>query len=359
MNHKYIAVAALASISGSWAIYGCTATSTTGNSPAAGPLAPASCPTSQENRDRHPQSPSYLGKEFELLKISYFKGNVVNGQIYGVTATPSKVTDDKDNEYAITQAADDPCAKSGTTLKPIVPTLPLYTIKGVKANKQYGDMCDVDYPFTETGDIAKCSESEHQLLQGKAIAINGVWNQNTGEFTTSTNQFTLACIDGAAAKCVHWGYVPWATYNKKPLEPYYTACVLAARAAYVSTDFHTCQDTPIDIYDDLGIELVKRDDAGVPDRSWTFEAAWKADGGVCAERARFEFPPVECLAKVPFPVSDAGDCAAQCPPDQLDGGWGSGVRVCTRVDPKRTALGTHYNCPSKSTETNGVSACDP
>ena len=42
-------------------------------------------------------------------------------------------------------------------------------------------------------------------------------------------------MGGAIAKCVLWGYRPWATYNGTPLAQYHQACTRMVRADYCGT----------------------------------------------------------------------------------------------------------------------------
>jgi hypothetical protein len=90
--------------------------------------------------------------------------------------------------------------------------------------------------------------------------------------------FELTCTSGAEGKCVRFGYLPWAG---EPEFALYNACLHMVRADYCGDGTpHTRDGVPIDPYDKLGIRT-RALAAGME-----FEAAWGADGAVCARRVR-------------------------------------------------------------------------
>jgi hypothetical protein len=92
---------------------------------------------------------------------------------------------------------------------------------------------------------------------------------------------TIFCTAGAKGKCIRWGYRPWAERDGVSLEPYWRACVRMVRADYCGDDSPTTLDGMlISIYDTLGIQ--QRDEA----LDFTFEAAWDAQGALCAAHPR-------------------------------------------------------------------------
>ncbi len=70
-------------------------------------------------------------------------------------------------------------------------------------------------------------------------------------------EFSVSCVSGVQAKCLRWGYRPWAKapLGGQPLAPYYNACIRAARADYCGDDQPTTRDgTLIDLYDQVGVQ---------------------------------------------------------------------------------------------------------
>ncbi|HEX8434581.1 ADYC domain-containing protein [Archangium sp.] len=121
----------------------------------------------------------------------------------------------------------------------------------------------------------------------RALAVGGVWDAS-GAHQAVEGKFTLACENGAITKCIRWGYKPWASHNGQSLAELHQACTRMARADYCGNgQSHTSQDTPIDMYDRLGVlaPTTQRSAAWDPERA-SFEAAWAADGATCLSRTR-------------------------------------------------------------------------
>jgi hypothetical protein len=116
----------------------------------------------------------------------------------------------------------------------------------------------------------------------RALAVSGVWDAS-GAHQESPGKLTFACENGAIAKCITWGYKPWARRYGKPLGDLHQACTRMARADYCGNgQSHTHPNTFIGIYDWLGI--VKRGEWAQEKAS--FEAAWAPDGAACLARTR-------------------------------------------------------------------------
>jgi hypothetical protein len=94
--------------------------------------------------------------------------------------------------------------------------------------------------------------------------------------------FELTCTGGAQAKCVRFGYRPWATGpDGRPMRDLYNACIRMVRADYGGDGVGTTRNgMPIDLYDDGKIQE--------PDRmaGHDFEAGWDAAGAVCVRHVR-------------------------------------------------------------------------
>jgi hypothetical protein len=116
----------------------------------------------------------------------------------------------------------------------------------------------------------------------KAFPLSGVWTKD-GRHLPDEHAFALICTGGAIGKCVRWGYKPWrSAANGESLWDYHQACVRMVRADYGGDGIgHTRDDTPIDVYDRLGI-LQPTPDPG----RLAFEAAWGVGGAVCVRKPR-------------------------------------------------------------------------
>ena len=139
-----------------------------------------------------------------------------------------------------------------------------------------------------------------------AIPLAGTWNYESGvtgggSWTASGSAFTLGCRRTALAKCVEFGYKPWLTVGGTPLRDHHQACTRMLRADYCGNGKSwTADGTPINIYDDLGIQS---DEA-----SWQVDAEWTGDGAVCTHHIR-DFQPgsPSCIEDLDDP--DCGDFA--------------------------------------------------
>jgi hypothetical protein len=112
-----------------------------------------------------------------------------------------------------------------------------------------------------------------------AMPLQGVWDYRQGvpgggSKTEDPSRFTFACMGGAIAKCVLWGYRPWSSFNNIPLALYHQACTRLVRADYCGDGkSYTQQGTFINLYDKLGIQQDTED--------WVFEAEWDEGGARC------------------------------------------------------------------------------
>jgi hypothetical protein len=124
----------------------------------------------------------------------------------------------------------------------------------------------------------------------RALPVSGVWD-STGAHHDSEHQFTFACEDGAIAKCISWGYKPWAFRNGRSLAGLHQACTRAARADYCGTgEPNTVAGTVIGLEDVAGVL------APVPGSRFVDEATWGADGAVCVNRTRLG-GPLDAIAR--------------------------------------------------------------
>ena len=122
----------------------------------------------------------------------------------------------------------------------------------------------------------------------EAIALPNTWNASTGARVDAPGTVTLACRGGVLAKCVEWGYRPWAKATRcvrsvcqeVSLADYHQACTRMARADYCGDGKpHTFNNTPIDIIDRLKVPV--QVEGTVDFENWDFEAEWGPNGAVC------------------------------------------------------------------------------
>jgi hypothetical protein len=128
-----------------------------------------------------------------------------------------------------------------------------------------------------------------------SIPLQNYWNLETGDRVDEPNVFTFACTNAVLAKCVLWGYRPWASadrckHQNKPkdkqcdevsLRDYHQACTRMARADYCGDGTPwTVEGTPIDVQDDLTPPIES------PTTDWKLEAEWTPDGAFCLDDMR-------------------------------------------------------------------------
>jgi hypothetical protein len=112
-----------------------------------------------------------------------------------------------------------------------------------------------------------------------AMPLKGSWDYRRGVAgggakTEDPARFTFACMGGALAKCVLWGYRPWASFNNVQLAAYHQACTRLVRADYCGDGTsYTQQGNRINLYDQLGIQQDTEE--------WAFEAEWDTGGARC------------------------------------------------------------------------------
>jgi ADYC domain len=125
-----------------------------------------------------------------------------------------------------------------------------------------------------------------------AVPLQGSWDATRTH--VASDQITFACTAGAVGKCVRWGYKPWKTLNGVSLAEYHQACVHLTPADYCGDGKgHTRNGTPIDVWDDLGIQ--KHEDAP----GMIFEAAWSPKGAVYLNKPRYGEALSDLVAECP------------------------------------------------------------
>ena len=125
-----------------------------------------------------------------------------------------------------------------------------------------------------------------------AIPFSGYWDSKA-DYVENKDVLTFGCTNAVLAKCVLWGYRPWAEvetceakkgWGKKKkkhcedveLRDYHQACTRMARADYCGDGTpHTVTGTQIDIADGLNPQISWRA------TNWPVEAEWNPDGAYC------------------------------------------------------------------------------
>ncbi|WP_437589701.1 ADYC domain-containing protein [Sorangium sp. So ce1000] len=233
-------------------------------------------------------------------------------------------------ELHVTTSKTDDCIKDASGRSIDAP--PLYDVWVTTSDKGEYNLCSgVKYNV----DSERCP-NEASALEGKAFAVPGYWGRENGGLHASSvvgrSVITLACISGVAAKCVHWGYVPWAKYPEgtgTELADHHKACVSAARARYLDDDrSYTCGDTLVDTVDQLGI---RQKDTSSRGANFTFESLWGGGGElVCMNHLRYE----RCEGLMTAIDNIGKHCAEDYGPDEP---WPPGAMLMVRSEPGKVA----------------------
>jgi len=140
------------------------------------------------------------------------------------------------------------------------------------------DVWEYDLDFaTSYGSWSEfCTDAQGNPV--KALALPDVWDPATGNKIDPrpSGAVTFACKNAALAKCVLFGYRPWASKNGTSLADHHQACTRMVRADYCGDGQpHTVSGTPIHVLDQLGIQNV---DLVTP---YIVEAEWGPNGATC------------------------------------------------------------------------------
>lgn len=161
-----------------------------------------------------------------------------------------------------------------------------------------GDIWVYDVSFLDTVDGAwkpVCQAEDGSALG--AIPLMGRWDYRQGvpgeggAKTDDGSVFTFACEGGALAKCVHFGYRPWAyTDDGRSLADHHQACTRMVRADFCGDGTSYTQDgTWVNLYDSVGVQ---EDTEG----TWLPEAEWSPDGALCMTQTTRAQTAVSCPA---------------------------------------------------------------
>ena len=153
----------------------------------------------------------------------------------------------------------------------------------------------------------------------EAVALRHHWDPNTGARIDDDVAVTLACRGAALAKCVEWGYRPWATVQscvggtctQVNLAEHHQACTRMARADYCGDGVpHTLNNTPIDVYDRLTPRIQTQASSG---KEWKVEAEWGPNGALCVGKdLRVDMFAAMGVAHTPPPCRAALQAVKEC-----------------------------------------------
>ncbi len=135
----------------------------------------------------------------------------------------------------------------------------------------------------------------------EALLIGRVWSGVTGAPVHEgvADRVTFACRDAALAKCVEFGYRPWAEAGGVSLEDLHQACTRMVRADYCGDSVsHTVNGTGIHILDQAGIQVAD------PNVSYVVEAEWGPDGATCLNVANTRIEGENAGCQLPACGSD-------------------------------------------------------
>ncbi len=127
----------------------------------------------------------------------------------------------------------------------------------------------------------------------EAIAVAGRWDYRQGvpglggAKYSDPSTFTFACEGAAIAKCIRFGYAPWASRDGVSLEAHHQACTRLVRADYCGDGrSHTVDGQWVNLYDALGVQRDTED--------WELEAEWDTEGARCLTARNRSVAPVSC-----------------------------------------------------------------
>jgi len=125
---------------------------------------------------------------------------------------------------------------------------------------------------------------------GYAVALEGVWDDSTGEHRSSDEMITLTLESTAVGKCSQqFHYLPWV------MPELHAACVRMVRADYCGNGTSaTLKDTLVDVWDTANVNMKEPNSA-----ARDFEAAWTSAGAVCLGHQRVPILAKPCAAALP------------------------------------------------------------
>ncbi|NVJ26668.1 ADYC domain-containing protein [Myxococcus eversor] len=145
-----------------------------------------------------------------------------------------------------------------------------------------------------------CQAADGSALN--AIPMVGRWDYREGVAgggakIEDTQTFTFACEGAAIAKCVRFGYRPWATTTTgHSMAPLHQACTRMVRADFCGNGTsYTVDGNWVNLYDASGVQH--------DSESWAVEAEWDAEGARCrAPTTRAGAREITCASRSSLPT---------------------------------------------------------
>ncbi len=139
-----------------------------------------------------------------------------------------------------------------------------------------------------------------------AIAVDGYWDYRQGMPGVGGRKyedprvFTFACEGAAIAKCIHFGYKPWASAGGVSLAAHHQACTRLIRADYCGDGTsHTVNGQWVNVYDAVGVQQ--------DTETWSMEAEWGTEGALCVTDNNRAHAPVTCAEAPKKPQCGTAD----------------------------------------------------
>lgn len=151
--------------------------------------------------------------------------------------------------------------------------------------------------------------------QGQQLALFYYGHADAENGYQAAQKISITCSSGVIAKCITWGYSPYADHAKAAA--LFNTCLRMARADYCGNGKgYTKNGMSINIYDNYGIQVSDND------KELAFEAAWNENGAMCVHHSRVqENIDIEGLIKAcpeKFSAANTGEsCSQQRYPDAL------------------------------------------
>jgi hypothetical protein len=137
---------------------------------------------------------------------------------------------------------------------------------------------------------------DEQGAAAGAIPVEGRWDYRQGvpgggAKLAAPGTFTFACEGAAIAKCVRYGYKPWAkAASGESLAAHHQACTRLIRADFCGDGTsYTVNGQWVNLYDVLGVQ----DDT----ERWVAEAEWDEGGARCFASRTRSHRPVACAGE--------------------------------------------------------------
>lgn len=172
----------------------------------------------------------------------------------------------------------------------------------VPIDSQFGDVSGHRLEYRSAGLLASawmpyCKGANNEA-QHTVFYQGSLWHPANGDRVDGAQHVTATCESGSVARCMRWGYRPWAAATgaggNVSLADHHQACIHMKRAAYCGDRrTHTIDGTQLYIQDQLSPALHSGSLESI-------EAVWSPTGAVClSNRRRPELPFLGCEPALP------------------------------------------------------------